>query len=87
MPTKEVSSTYFQNHAGQYLEESAKRPVFITRYNHPVRVLLDIEEYERLKSFDTRKAFYPHELSENQKSLFDNGYQGEETPELEHLVK
>ncbi len=86
MNIKEVTSTEFQNHAGEHLEASGKRPVFITRYSRPVRVLIDIEEYERLKAFDTRQALYPHELSDEQKALFDEGYEGEATPELEHLV-
>ena len=86
MATKQVTSTDFQNHAGEYLEESGKKPVFITRYSRPVRVLIDIEEYERLKAFDTRQVLYPHELSDEQKALFDEGYQGKATPELDHLV-
>lgn len=59
-----VASTEFQNRAGLYMEQSGKNPVFITRHNRPVRVLIDIEEYERLKARDTRQAFYPHELPE-----------------------
>lgn len=47
-----VASTEFQNRAGLYLDQAAKAPVFITRHRRPVRVLIDIEEYERLKSRD-----------------------------------
>jgi prevent-host-death family protein len=57
-----VASTEFQNRAGLYIEKAAKNPVFITRHRRPHRVLLDIEEYERLKARDTRQAFYAHEL-------------------------
>ena len=48
MTVKRVTSTEFQNHAGRYLDESGKDPVFITRYGRPMRVLLDVEQYERL---------------------------------------
>lgn len=52
MTINRVTSTDFQNRAGQYLDESGKGPVFITRYDRPVRVLLDIDEYERLSRID-----------------------------------
>lgn len=59
-----VASTEFKNRAGLYMEQSGKNPVFITRHNRPIRVLLDIEEYQRLKARDTRQAYYAHELPE-----------------------
>ena len=86
MAEKRVTSTEFQNRAGAYLEQSAKEPIFITRHRRPVRVLIDIEEYQRLKQYDTRRALYPHELSDELKAEFDKGYQGPETPELDHLI-
>jgi prevent-host-death family protein len=61
MPTT-VASTEFKNRAGRYLDEAAKAPVFITRHSRPVRVLIDIDEYERLKACDTRRALFTHEL-------------------------
>jgi prevent-host-death family protein len=86
MDEKSISSTEFQNKVGRYIDESAKAPVFITRYDRPMRVLLDIDEYERLKSYDTRKAYYPHELGDDIKKEFELGYQGEQTPDLDHLM-
>ena len=62
MSTMTVSSTDFQNKAGVYIEESAKNPVFITKHARPARVLIDVDEYERLKKHDTREALYAHEL-------------------------
>ena len=81
METRYVTSTDFQNRAGQYLDESAKAPIFITRYNRPVRVLIDVEEYERLKRGDTRRALYPHELSDALKAELEKGYQGRMPPD------
>jgi len=86
MNSKQVTSTEFQNRVGQYLDESGKFDVFITRYDRPIRVLLDIDEYERLKSYDTRQALYPHELSDELKAEFDKGYQGDFTPELDQFM-
>ncbi len=71
----------------QLLESAAKQPVFITRRQRPVRVLLDVDEYERLKAFDTRQAFYAHELPEDIKAELEKGFQGAPTPDLDHLLK
>lgn len=57
-----VASTEFQNRPGLYIERSGKTPVFITKHRRPVRVLIDIEEYERLKARDTRQPLYADEL-------------------------
>lgn len=62
MQEKTVTSTEFQTRAGMYLDQAAKEPVVITKHKRPSRVLLDFAEFERLKSFDTREALYPHEL-------------------------
>lgn len=86
--TIDVSSTEFQTRAGQYIEKSAKEPVFISKHNRPLRVLLDVDEYKRLKSYDdTRIALYPHELDDEMKAELEKGYQGKPTPELDHLLK
>lgn len=60
--TETVASTEFQNRAGHYIERAGRAPVIITKHNRPARVLLDIEEYERLKARDTRQAHYAWEL-------------------------
>jgi prevent-host-death family protein len=87
MADKQVTSTEFQNKAGVYLDNAGRAPVFITRHNRPYRVLIDILDYERLKSFDTRRAYAPHELPDAIKAELDKGYQGEETPQLDHLLR
>lgn len=71
-----VASTEFKNRAGLYMEQSGKNPVFITRHNRTVRVLIDIEEYERLKARDTRKAYFAHELPEEAIKALENGSTG-----------
>ncbi|MCM8921591.1 MAG: hypothetical protein LC540_16260 [Candidatus Thiodiazotropha sp.] len=38
-------------------------------------------------SKDTRKAYLVNELPDHLKKEFEKGFQGRETPELEHLVK
>lgn len=88
MEPKSVTATEFQHRAGQYLDEAGRGPVFITRYRRPMRVLIDIEEYKRLKRRDdTRKALYPHELSDEIRAELEKGYRGEPTPGLDRLLK
>ena len=59
-----VSATEFQNAAGRFFDQAAKTPVFITRHRRIARVLLDIDEYERLAALDARQAITAAELSE-----------------------
>jgi prevent-host-death family protein len=63
--SESITSTEFQNRAGRYLDAAAKAPVFITRYDRPVRVLIDIDEYERLKALDTRQAYRVEDITED----------------------
>jgi prevent-host-death family protein len=81
-----VASTEFQNRAGLYMERSAKTPVFITKHNRPVRVLLDIDEYERLKARDTRKVYYAHELPDDMIEALENATFDHLDPSLDHLM-
>lgn len=82
-----ISATDFKNKAGQYIDQAAKTPVYITRYSRPVRVLVDIDEYERLKRYDSREALYPHELSAELKVELQKGDLGDRNPELDHLME
>jgi prevent-host-death family protein len=67
-----VASTEFQTRAGLYLDKAAKSPVFITKHKRPSRVLLDIDEYNRLKARDTRVAIKSEDLSKDIVDALDN---------------
>ena len=60
-----VTSTEFQQAVGEYGDLARKTPVVVTRHRRPWFVVLDPDEYARLKSYDTRQAHYPHELSDD----------------------
>lgn len=83
---KTITATEFKTRAGRYLDESGKEPVYITRHDRPVRVLVDVEEYERLKAMDTRRFYLAEDLPDDLREEFEKGYQGEATPELDHLL-
>lgn len=56
MERRFVTSTEFRNKAGQYFDEAAKAPVFIKKHDRATRVLIDIDEYERLTAAEARRA-------------------------------
>ena len=62
--TQTISSTEFQTRAGQYLERGSR--VIVTRYNRPLKVLVDYDEFEHLKDLarhrPTRVAFRAEEM-------------------------
>jgi prevent-host-death family protein len=85
MPTT-VASTEFQNRAGLYIDQAAKAPVFITRHRRPVRVLIDIDEYERLKACDTRRAYYVDEVPATWLAALDSADFSHIDPDLDKLM-
>lgn len=87
MEHENITSTDFQNKAGFYFDEAAKRPIVITKHKRPQRVLIDFEEYKRLKRYDTEQALYPHELSKHLIAELEKGNYGERNPELDHLME
>lgn len=48
MTAKTVTASEFRARAGVYLDDAARAPVIITKHDRPARVLVDVEEYERL---------------------------------------
>jgi len=84
---RNVTSTEFQNHAGHCLDQAAKAPVFITRHRRPSRVLLDIEEYGRLKRLDTRQALFATELNDEDRELIRHADYGSGDRHLDALME
>ena len=82
-----VSSTEFQTRAGLYIERSGKAPVIITKHNRPARVLIDIEEYERLKARDTRRAYAVEDLPDQWVEALEAAEYGEADPQLDALME
>lgn len=59
-----ITATEFKNRAGRYIDEAAKGPVVITRHDRPARVLMDVDEYRRLKRLDDRQVLRAEAVSE-----------------------
>lgn len=82
-----VTATEFQTRAGRYIEQSGKGPVFITKHNRPARVLIDFEEYERLKARDTRRSYAVEELPDEWVEALQAADYGKADPKLDLLMK
>ena len=82
-----VTSVELQKHFGPVREKALKEPVTITHHGRDSLVVLSVEEFMRLKSLDTRRVFFTHELPDEIVAELDKGYQGEPTPHLDHLLK
>ncbi len=80
-----IPSTEFQSRAGAYIERSAKEPVFITKHNRPVRVLLDIEAYRKLQK-TYREAMLVAELDDVDLHALLTADLPAEATELNHLM-
>ena len=77
MTARTVTSTDFRAKAGVYLDDAARAPVIITKHNRPARVLLDVEEYERLLAFARAHDGQP-EAAEARPGV---------SPEMERLIR
>ncbi len=82
-----VSATEFQTRAGLYIEQSGKAPVFITKHRRLARVLIDIEEYERLKARDTRQSHRTEALPDAWADALSAADYGPSDPAVEALTK
>lgn len=86
MQAKSITSSEFRARAGQYLDDAAKAPVFITRHSRPSRVLIDYEEYERLKQYDTREYVAPGDLTDDELRALDTARVDPRHDSLNHLL-
>jgi prevent-host-death family protein len=82
-----ITAAELQNHFGRYRDLAQKEPVSVTHHGRESIVVMSADEYKRLKAFDTRQAFYTHELPDDIAAELEKGYQGAPTPQLDHLLK
>ncbi len=61
----------FRADPGKYLSRARRRPVRITGGVGDDLVLLSIGEYERLKSFDTRRVYRPADLPDDLRAALE----------------
>ncbi len=51
-----VTATKFQQNVGNYSDAALREPVIITNHNREYLVLMDVEEYNRLKQIEKQMS-------------------------------
>ena len=82
-----ITAAELQKSFGRYRDIAQREPVSVTHHGRESVVVMSADEYNRLKSLDTRQAYYARELPEEWVKELEKGYQGEPTPHLDHLMK
>ena len=59
---KSVTTTEFYRNFGTYSDAAMREPVSITNHGRDSLVVLSADEYKRLKTMDSRRAYYAHDL-------------------------
>lgn len=60
-----VTSVELQKQFGMVREKALKEPVAVTHHGRPSLMVMAFDEYERLKSLDTRKHYYARDLPDD----------------------
>lgn len=81
-----VTATEFQRKFGEFWDVSGKTPVRITKHDRPARVMLDEEEYRRLKELDDREALYVEDLSEEERAALKRAKMDPRHDHLDELM-
>jgi prevent-host-death family protein len=84
--TIRVTSSEFQKEYGRYSALARREAVTITNHGRAELVVLDAEEYERLRRLDTRVAMPTAALSEAELDELERSEIPEETKKLDVLV-
>lgn len=83
----QITSAQLQKHFGLYREKALKEPLTITHHGRESLVVMSVEEFRRLKSFDDRKAYYPWELPDDIVEALMNASPAPETAEFDDEFK
>jgi prevent-host-death family protein len=84
--TTRVTSSEFQKQYGRYSTLARRQAVTITNHGRAELVVLDAEEYERLRRLDTRVARPTESLSEAELDELEHSEIPQETKKLDVLV-
>jgi len=86
MASARVTSSEFQKEYGRYSTLAKRQAVTITNHGRAELVVLDAEEYERLRRLDNRVAMPVDALSESDLDELESSEIPEETKKLDVLV-
>lgn len=86
MASNRVTSSEFQKEYGRYSTLAKRQAITITNHGRAELVLLDAEEYERLRLLGTRVAMPTDALSEAELDELERSGIPQETRKLDVLV-
>ena len=81
-----ITAAELQKSFGRYRDIAQREPVSVTHHGRESVVVMSADEYNRLKSLDTRQAYYAHELPEEWVKELEKPYPAYKTS-LDHLMK
>jgi len=87
MPSTRVTSSEFQKEYGRYSTLAKRKVVTITNHGRDELVVLDAQEYERLRRLDDRVAMPVEALSKAELKRLEKSKIPEHTRKLDHLAK
>jgi prevent-host-death family protein len=85
MKSMRVTASEFQKEYGRYASLARRQAVTITNHGRAELVVLDAEEYERLRRLDGRVAMPVEALSEADLDRLEQSKIPDETKELDRL--
>ena len=86
MAETRVTASEFQKEYGRYASLAKRRAVTVTNHGRDELVVLDAQEYERLRKLDDRVAMPVEALSEADLDRLEKSEIPEHTKRLNHLV-
>jgi prevent-host-death family protein len=86
MKSMRITASQFQKEYGRYASLARRQAVTITNHGRAELVVLDAEEYERLRRLDSRVAMPVEALSEADLDRLEQSKIPEETKKLDHLA-
>jgi prevent-host-death family protein len=86
MRATKITSSEFQKEYGRYSAMAKRQAVTITNHGRAELVVLDAEEYERLRRLDDRVAMSVDSLTESDLAQLERSEIPEETKPLDVLV-
>ncbi len=86
MANTRVTSSQFQKEYGRYSSMAKREPVTVTNHGRDELVIVDAQEYERLRRLDDRVAIPVEALSEADLDRLEKSKIPGHTKDLNHLV-
>ncbi len=82
-----ITSTDFQRDFRRTVSNAKRKPITVTSRGLDEVVLVDAEEFERLRAYDNRKHFLASELPQEDTDVIINGEFPPEGNGLDHLLE